>query len=160
MPGDLHGLQLLFSQDGKLRIFDWQALAMAIWTGVLLFSLAKIVADSFLLYCAPKRNDYRLFVTTKSPDFKPSSESERVALERALRRKRSKIAQLDGHDIEQEGRTQPDLSLSINSSGLSQPLAASDAAAGEPGLSVTLPPLSAPAATRGVSEGSDGAQQI
>ena len=70
------------------------------------------------------------------------------------------VGTMDGHDIEQEGRTQPDLSLSINSSGLSQPLAASDAAAGEPGLSVTLPPLSAPAATRGVSEGSGGAQQI
>ena len=52
----------------------------------------KVAADSFLLYLAPRRSDYRLFVESTSPDFSPDTEAERQVLEQILKKKRQKQA--------------------------------------------------------------------
>lgn len=60
-----------------LRRFDFWTLALALISGAALLSLAKVAADSFLLYFSPRRADYRLFVASSSPDFSPDNEEER-----------------------------------------------------------------------------------
>ena len=91
---DLHGLQLLFSQEAELYVFDLPTLFLTLLSGLALLSMAKVspspsrssspsprplrlvrphpspspsphqvAADSFLLYLAPRRLDYRLFVS-------------------------------------------------------------------------------------------------
>ena len=53
-----------------------------------MLSTAKTISDMFLLYMAPKRADYRLFVEQLSPDFRPDNDAERMLLEKILARKR------------------------------------------------------------------------
>ena len=61
-----------------------------------LLCFAKMAADFFLLYLAPRKNDYRLFVQSQTPDFDPDGEDERTVLERVLKKKRRKHAQCMG----------------------------------------------------------------
>jgi len=93
---DLHGLQLLFSQDGNLNVFDFQTLMLSLVAGFAYLFVAKMAADYFLLYFAPKRHDYKLFVQAHSPDFSPESEGGRQLLEGVLKRKRRKHAHIMG----------------------------------------------------------------
>ena len=53
-----------------------------------MLSTAKTLADFYLLYAAPRRADYRLFVENLTPDFGPEHESKRLVLEKVLLRKR------------------------------------------------------------------------
>jgi len=93
---DLHGLQVLFSQHGSLRVFDFPTLMLSLVSGIAFLSMAKVTADFFLLYLAPRRNDYKLFVASASPDFSPDSEAEQHVLEQILKKKRQKHALLFG----------------------------------------------------------------
>jgi hypothetical protein len=58
---DLHGLQLLYSQEAVLNVFDSSQLFLSILSGAGLLYVARLAADSFLYYLAPMRNDYRLY---------------------------------------------------------------------------------------------------
>jgi len=90
---DVHGLQLLFTMSGGLMAFDWTVLLLTLVTGLALVSVARTVANLFVLYVAPRRADYRLFVQTATPDFHPdSAEGERL-LGEMLTRKRLKHSQ-------------------------------------------------------------------
>ena len=73
---DVHGIQLLFSQEGELWIFDFPTLALSLLTGLAMLSLAKTLADVYLFYLAPKRDDYRIFARSDTPRFDPRSEDE------------------------------------------------------------------------------------
>lgn len=87
---DLHGIEILFSQDGDLTVFSVSALMVSVLSGLAYLFVAKMAADYFLLYCAPRRSDYRLFVQMTTPDFEPDTDGERKVLERVLKRKRRK----------------------------------------------------------------------
>ncbi len=93
---DLHGVQLLFSQEGSLRVFDFPTLMLSIISGIAFVATAKTLVDCYLLYLAPKRRDYRLFVEASTPDFSPDSQSEALVLNQVLERKRWKQAVLMG----------------------------------------------------------------
>ena len=45
-----------------------------------------------MLYLAPRRGKYKLFVQSASPDFTPSNEAERLALDQLIQNKRRKRA--------------------------------------------------------------------
>ena len=89
---DLHGLQLLFYQEGDLLVFDWVQLRLTIVSALTFLAVAKTVADLFMLYLAPRRGKYKLFVQSASPDFTPSNEAERLALDQLIQNKRRKRA--------------------------------------------------------------------
>ena len=57
-------------------MWDTQALILSLISGLAFLSVAKVTADSFLLYLAPRRADYKLFVQATSPDFSPDSDAE------------------------------------------------------------------------------------
>ena len=62
----------------------------------------------WILYFAPRKKDYRLFVQSHSPDFAPDTENDRLVLERVLKAKRRKHAVLMGQaPPEDGGRTEP-----------------------------------------------------
>ena len=93
---DVHGIQLLFSQEGELWIFDFPTLALSLLTGLAMLSLAKTLADLYLFYLAPKRDDYRIFARSDTPRFDPRSEDEvgvrvRVRVWVRVNRKRSSL---------------------------------------------------------------------
>ena len=50
----------------------------------------KTLANFCLMYVLPRRADYRLFVQTLTPDFRPDSEHESRVLDDVLRAKRRK----------------------------------------------------------------------
>lgn len=85
---NLHGIQLIFAQSGGVRLPDVKTMLLTFVSGLVMLSTAKTIADYFLLYVAPKRADYRLFVEQLSPDFGPSNDQERRLLESVLARKR------------------------------------------------------------------------
>ena len=89
---DLHGLQLLFYQEGSLLVFDWVQLRLTIVSALTFLAVATTVANFFMLYLAPRRGKYRLFVQSASPDFAPSNEAERQALDQLIQNKRRKQA--------------------------------------------------------------------
>ena len=89
-------MQLLFSQEGSLRVFDFPTLMLSIISGIAFVATAKTMVDCYLLYLAPKRRDYRLFVEASTPDFSPDSQSEALVLNQVLERKRWKQAVLMG----------------------------------------------------------------
>lgn len=87
---DLRGIQVIFSvTSNKLRVWDFQILFVSLLSGVALIAIAKTIADAFLLYLAPRREDYRLFVETATPDFGPDNEHEKQILEQILTDKRN-----------------------------------------------------------------------
>ena len=57
---------------------------------------SQTIADFFLLYIAPKRADYRLFVEHLTPDFGPDTDAEKRALAKVLARKRMERDELMG----------------------------------------------------------------
>ena len=59
-----------------------------------------MVADVFLLYVAPRRADYRLFVEAPTPDFQPDSPYEQRVLATVLAEKRRKRGILMGISAE------------------------------------------------------------
>ena len=79
---DVHGVQLLFAQGTGYPFFDPRTMLLTLVTGLGLLSVAKTIADSFLLYVAPRREDYKLFTLTLTPDFSPDSPYEQCALAR------------------------------------------------------------------------------
>ena len=89
---DVHGMQLLFSQEGSFFVFDFPTLMLALISGFALFASAKSLADAFLMYAAPKRADYQLFVQSTTPDFSPDGPVEEAVLQQVLERKRWKQA--------------------------------------------------------------------
>eukprot|EP00316_Scyphosphaera_apsteinii_P012397 CAMPEP_0119303528 /NCGR_PEP_ID=MMETSP1333-20130426/4948_1 /TAXON_ID=418940 /ORGANISM="Scyphosphaera apsteinii, Strain RCC1455" /LENGTH=434 /DNA_ID=CAMNT_0007306233 /DNA_START=169 /DNA_END=1473 /DNA_ORIENTATION=- len=93
---DVHGIQILFVQSGGLNTFDIRTLLLTFVSGIALVSMAKTVANVFLLYLSPHRADYSLFVMTQSPDFSPDNETERHILQETLGKKRNKNARLSG----------------------------------------------------------------
>lgn len=93
---DLHGIQLLFAQTGGVRLPHARTIILTLVSGLALLSVAKTVADAFLLYLAPRRKDYALFVETITPDFGPETDQERQTLERVLERKRLERDELLG----------------------------------------------------------------
>ncbi|KOO27448.1 p2x receptor [Chrysochromulina tobinii] len=113
---DLHGLQLIYSIEATLNVFNLPTLFLSLLSGAGLLFVAKTTADSFLLYCAPKRKDYRLFVEQLTPDFSPDSAESRTLLEKILHKKRASRAK-----IEQGRLTMSDAELG------NQPLVAADA---------------------------------
>ena len=88
---DLHGIQLVLVQatDG-IPHFEFRTMLLSLASGIALASTAKLLANLFLLYVAPHRHDYRLFVETKTPDFSPDTAHERSVLTQVISRKRSK----------------------------------------------------------------------
>lgn len=113
---DLHGLQLIYSIEATLNVFNLPTLFLSLLSGAGLLFVAKTTADSFLLYCAPKRKDYRLFVEQLTPDFSPDNAESRTLLEKILHKKRASRAK-----IEQGRLTMSDAELG------NQPLVAADA---------------------------------
>jgi len=95
---DLHGIQLAFAQSGGVRLPDFKTMLLTLVSGLVMLSTAKTVADYFLLYAAPKRADYRLFVEQLSPDFGPDNDAERMLLEKILARKRRERNELLGKE--------------------------------------------------------------
>jgi len=91
MVDDIHGVQLVFHQTSKVYAFDVRTLILTLVSGFALMSVAKTVANSWVLYLSPDREKYRLFVETTTPDFDPDSEHERVVLARVLNKKRKKL---------------------------------------------------------------------
>jgi len=116
---DLHGLQLLFSQEATLHVFDLPTLFLSLLSGAGLLFVAKVAADTFLLYLAPKRADYRLFVEAITPDFSPDSEGEKAVLQKVLARKRESRARIE-HGRVTSSEADP-------ATHATQPLAAADA---------------------------------
>ena len=68
-----------------------RTLMLTLISGLALLSIAKTIADSFVLYISPNRADYRLFVVNSTPDFDPDSPEEKKVLEELLHRKRVKV---------------------------------------------------------------------
>ena len=95
---DLHGIQISFAQSGGGRLLDFKTMLLTLVSGLVMLSTAKTVADYFLLYAAPKRADYRLFVEQLSPDFGPDNEAERQLLEKILAKKRRERDELMGKE--------------------------------------------------------------
>ena len=69
--------------------------------------VAKSVADVFLLYAAPRRADYRLFVETLTPDFGPETDEEKQKLTRVLERKREERDELLGRAASRNAPSAP-----------------------------------------------------
>lgn len=97
MTLDLHGVNLLFAQTGGVLLFEWRTLILTFVSGITLLSMAKSLADTFLLYIAPRKDDYALFVEHITPDFGPDTDAERLVLAKVLARKRKERAELLGH---------------------------------------------------------------
>ena len=95
---DLHGIQLSFAQSGGARRPDVRTILLTLVSGLVMLSTAKTVADAFLLYVAPRRDDYRLFVEQVTPDFGPDNDAERMLLSKVLARKRAERDELLGND--------------------------------------------------------------
>ena len=95
---DLHGLKLNFEQTGYVVISDVRSVLLTIFSGLVMLSTAKTLADLYLLYIAPRRADYRLFVEQLTPDFGPDDEAQRVTLDKVLSRKRRERDELLGID--------------------------------------------------------------
>ena len=85
---DVRGINILFVQTGGVRLLDWRTIILTLVSGLALLSVAKTVSDYFLLYVAPQRADYRLFVEQLTPDFGPDNDAERLVLAKVLARKR------------------------------------------------------------------------
>ena len=83
---NLHGIQLIFAQSGGVRLPDVKTMLLTFVSGLVMLSTAKTIADYFLLYVAPKRADYRLFVEQLSPNFGGNDRAR--LLESVLARKR------------------------------------------------------------------------
>ena len=54
-------------------------------SGIALASTAKMLANFFLMYVAPRKDDYRLFVVSQTPDFSPDTAHEQRVLTQARR---------------------------------------------------------------------------
>ena len=87
---DTHGLQILFAQGQGFYQLDFRTILLTLVSGLALLSVAKTIADSFLLYIAPRRADYRLFASVTTPDFAPDTTDARKVLEHVIARKRRK----------------------------------------------------------------------
>lgn len=92
----LHGIQIIFQQTGGLTTFDFFTLLLTFVSGLALVSFSKTITNAFLLYAAPMRDRYRLFLQVSTPDFAPSSEAGSRALDQLLAAKRAKRALCDG----------------------------------------------------------------
>mmetsp|Transcript_36607 Transcript_36607/g.122587 ORF Transcript_36607/g.122587 Transcript_36607/m.122587 type:complete len:426 (-) Transcript_36607:186-1463(-) len=92
----LHGVQLIFEQSGGLTSFDFFTLLLTFVSGLALVSISKSITNTFLLYLAPRRNEYRLFLRSQTPDFAPANQAERRALADLVASKRRKRAICDG----------------------------------------------------------------
>jgi hypothetical protein len=58
----LHGIQIIFQQTGGLTSFDFFTLLLTFVSGLALVSVSKTITNAFLLYAAPMRHRYRLFL--------------------------------------------------------------------------------------------------
>ena len=100
----------LFLPDSSSRRFD----DLVGSSGLALLSIAKTVADFFVLYVSPHKLDYRLFVMDHTPDFGPDSEEEKQLLEKVLWRKRRKKSLLIKHARDPEGQSSAHLLSGIS----------------------------------------------
>tara|TARA_B110001452_G_scaffold256977_1_gene250784 strand:+ start:67 stop:1089 length:1023 start_codon:yes stop_codon:yes gene_type:complete len=105
----IYGVQLLFTQRSSVVHFDLRTLLLTLVSGLALLSVAKTVADFFVLYVSPNKLDYRLFVVDHTPDFGPDSEQEKQLLEKVLWRKRRKKSLLIKHARDPEGQSSASL---------------------------------------------------
>jgi hypothetical protein len=96
LVNDVHGVQLIFQQTGGIRLPDFRTAILTLVSGLVMLGAAKTVADYFLLYAAPRRADYRLFVLNYTPDFGPDNEEEEKVLERILEKKRQAVNEVLG----------------------------------------------------------------
>jgi hypothetical protein len=104
---DVHGLQIIFEQGGGLSQFDVMTLLLTFVTGIALASVAKTVANAFILYVSPRKDDYRLFVRTTTPDFSPDSDAEAQSLADTLAGKRRKMERRLGQGASVQTGTAP-----------------------------------------------------
>jgi len=103
----LHGVQIIFQQTGGLTSFDFFTLLLTFVSGLALVSISKTVTNAFLLYAAPMRDKYRLFLQVHTPNFAPSSDAGNSALEELLAAKRAKRALCSGQRQPQEALLTP-----------------------------------------------------
>ena len=105
----LHGVQLIFEQSGGLTSFDFFTLLLTFVSGLALVSISKSITNTFLLYLAPRRNEYRLFLRSQTPDFAPANQAERRALADLVAPKRRKRAICDGQPAAPQQSTEQTL---------------------------------------------------
>lgn len=84
---DLHGVQLILEQTGGVYKPDVRTALLTLVAGSALVAIARTLANLFLLYLAPNRRIYRLFVYADSPDLDPDTPAERAVLDAVVARK-------------------------------------------------------------------------
>lgn len=93
---NLHGVKLVFLQEGGVGVFDFFTLLLNCVAGMALLASAATLADLALVYVLPQKHLYMLFKYSQTPDFDPDDEHELALLDKVIRKKQKKNHKLTG----------------------------------------------------------------